>query len=256
MNLKHLKRSIDAKVKDVHKRSVVIVAFGDSVTMGAMQLNETDYDAVYHARLKKLLEARYPKAVFSVINSGVGGESAKRGLKRINRDVIIHKPDLVIVGFALNDSCCGAEMVVEYGRTLEKIIRRIQKNSVADIIMLTPNFMNTADNRNVHPTHRKTDLPKKFKKIQLDGVLKSYADKICEVAAKYGLAVADTYAAWEEFRNAGVDTNMLLANGLNHPTPELHAVPAELVMNCIGPDFKVSAVKKIIRKYGEKRKMK
>ncbi|MDB5324569.1 MAG: lysophospholipase [Phycisphaerales bacterium] len=76
-------------------RPVVIVAFGDSVRMGATNLDVLEPDAVYHARVKRSLEARYPLCVFSVINAGVGGDSARRGLDRIKRDVLRYDPDLV-----------------------------------------------------------------------------------------------------------------------------------------------------------------
>jgi hypothetical protein len=44
---------------------------------------------------------------------------------------------------------------------------------------------------------------------------------------------ADVYAAWQELDARGVETNRMLANGLNHPTDEAHAIPAELLMRIV-----------------------
>jgi len=250
MSLKHFAKCVKDKIKDGHIQPIVIVALGDSVTMGCMK-DCNDYENVYHARLKKLLERQYPQAVFSVINAGIGGDSAKGGLRRLQRDVIRYLPDLVIIGFALNDSCCGIENLDEYRKAMSTMVNRIRKRTKADVVLLTPNFMNFADSPNVPDEYRKCKLADVFAKIQKGGILKRYAETIREVADEYGANVADTYAAWEELSAAGVDTDALLVNGLNHPVAAAHAIPAELVMRCIVDDFNVTAVRNIIKKYGK-----
>jgi lysophospholipase L1-like esterase len=42
---------------------------------------------------------------YTVINSGVSGDTAAGALERIDRDVLRFAPDLVIIAFGLNDSC-------------------------------------------------------------------------------------------------------------------------------------------------------
>ena len=252
MRLQYFYNRVLDKSNDKFERSVVIIALGDSVTMGCMRIGERDYESVYHARLKRLLERKYPLCVFSIINSGIDGDNSAGGLKRLKRDVISYNPDLVIIGFAINDACGGMDGLERYGRNMETLIHRIKKQCEANIILLTPNLMNTADNPNVELPHRKMNLHKLFAKFQRDGVLKAYANKIRQLAEKHDLCVADTYAAWEELAAAGVDTDALLINGLNHPSPELHAIPAELLMQCVDLGYKASAVKKLIRKYGNR----
>ena len=45
-----------------------------------------------------------------------------------------------------------------------------------------------------------------------------------EIAREYGAAVADTYADWQAMERSGVDTTALLANHINHPARDMHAL--------------------------------
>lgn len=241
--LKRLHQRIRQKAKDSKIEPVLIVAFGDSVTMGATALETFDFEAVYHNRLKRLLEKRYPKTVFSVINAGVGGETAAVSLSRLDRDVIRHRPDLVLVGFGLNDAGGGGVAGLEKFRfLLRKIIKKIQSKTDAEIVLLTPNFMNTSDNTNVADAHRKQGLPTKFAKCQNAGVPALYAETICCIGQEFNIPVADVYREWETLSACGMDTNLLLANGLNHPIPEAHRIPAELIMKHIDPGYRIKAL--------------
>lgn len=51
------------------------LAFGDSITEGQCGLNDQECTA-YSARVKQLLEQRYTRQTFEVINAGLGGETA------------------------------------------------------------------------------------------------------------------------------------------------------------------------------------
>jgi len=63
--------------------------------------------------------------------------------------------------------------------------------------------------------------------------LAAYASAIRELARERAIPCADVYRAWEEKVERGVDVNLMLANGLNHPTAEAHAIPAELLIELV-----------------------
>ena len=118
---------------------ITIVAFGDSVTHGAVALDEIDYESVYWNRLRnKILGIRNYVPV-NVINAGIGGITAAGSLDRIDSQVLIHKPDLVIVCFGLNDINCTID---EYLSSLKVIFEKC-KRSGSDVIFMTPNMLNT-----------------------------------------------------------------------------------------------------------------
>ena len=87
----------------INNGAITIVAFGDSITHGAFEVDVIDPDAVYHRRLAKMLADIRSYVPVNVINSGIGGVTAKGSLGRMERDIFRYSPDLVIVCFGLND---------------------------------------------------------------------------------------------------------------------------------------------------------
>ena len=101
---------------------VVVVAFGSSSTQGWMA---TDIAHSYPALLQDQLNAALPKADFSVINRGIGGQDAPEELPRIYADVIAAKPQLVIWQVGANGAMQALppevfRQLVEAGVTLLK----------------------------------------------------------------------------------------------------------------------------------------
>ena len=97
---------------------ITIVAFGDSITHGAVGPGEIDYESVYWNRLrKKIINVRNYVPV-NVINAGIGGTTAESSVKRMDSQVLQHNPDLLIVCFGLNDINCSLET---YLASLKKI---------------------------------------------------------------------------------------------------------------------------------------
>ena len=221
--LSHFHRRIAEKARDIHTAPVLIAALGDSVTQGCMQINVLDPVHVYHQVLKTRLEQRYPQTTFSVINAGVSGDNATGGLKRLERDVLRHDPDLVLLGFALNDACGGLEQLDNYRRNMREIVENIRKSGPADIILLTPNFMAEYDNARIAPEHRQ--YTEAIINCQNHGILRAYIESLRGLAHEMQLAVADVYACWEQMAHRGEDTTAFLINGLNHPdVPHQHLI--------------------------------
>ena len=63
--------------------AITIVAFGDSVTHGAVGNGEINYETVYWNRLRQKLNAVNNYIPVNVINSGIGGITAKASLDRM-----------------------------------------------------------------------------------------------------------------------------------------------------------------------------
>jgi lysophospholipase L1-like esterase len=80
-----------------------IVCFGDSITFG----EDLPYEQSYPAVLANLLGQKHAGLDVTVINAGVGGHTAVRGLARLERDVLWYKPHVVVVAFGINDGHLG-----------------------------------------------------------------------------------------------------------------------------------------------------
>jgi lysophospholipase L1-like esterase len=81
-------------------RAFRIVCLGDSWTFGW----NVGQEFTYPAQLKNLLKQTFPDTSFEVFNLGVGGYSSYQGLQLLKRKALALQPDLVVIGFAMNDS--------------------------------------------------------------------------------------------------------------------------------------------------------
>lgn len=225
-------RRVAEAAKDRSARGVAVVALGDSVTQGVGEVDRFYRAEVYHARLKALLEESYPLTTFNIINAGVDGHCASQGLSRFERDVATYRPDLVLIGFGLNDAVGGGlEGVSAFGRTLGELIDRVAEQTSADVIVLTPNMMLTRHNDAVPDIYRSYEDP--FMAVQNDGVLAEYAQQARTASASRNVPVADVYRVWESLACGGVDTTAMLSNGLNHPNAKGHDLASREIFRVI-----------------------
>ena len=118
---------------------ITVVALGDSVTHGAVAAGEINYETVYWNRLRKKLNTACPNIPVNVIDAGINGTTAARSVKRLERQVLCHNPDLVIVCFGLNDVNGELETYLDSLRTIFTRCRE----SGAEVIFMTPNMLNT-----------------------------------------------------------------------------------------------------------------
>lgn len=75
-----------------------IVWLGDSIT--------EQYQ--YSTYLELYLTTRFPKAGFTFINAGIGGDTAQGGAGRFQSHVLNEKPNVVTINFGMNDAGYGA----------------------------------------------------------------------------------------------------------------------------------------------------
>lgn len=206
---------------------ITIVAFGDSVTHGALN-GEINYETVYWNRLRrKILEVRNYVPV-NVINAGIGGITASGSLGRIESQVLTHRPDLIIVCFGLNDVNDPLERYLSALRTIfEKCLA-----SGADVIFMTPNMLNTYVAPDAPESH--LAYAAVTAKYQTEGRMDLYMESAVRLAEEMGVPVCDCYARWKKLAETE-DTTMLLINRINHPTPGMHELFAESLFQMIFP---------------------
>lgn len=212
----------------LERRNPIIIAFGDSVTAGQFEimfdpadlagvmamireglpLQIADLDAVYHEQFRMLLAEKYGHTAVSVINAGIGGDNILSMQRRVYRDVIQHRPDLVIIAGTLNWSDqLGAP--ADFGAALRHIVQAVKANTDADIILLTPNPMSDL-------------LP--------DNDLAARVQVVRDVAEAEQVSLVDVYKLWGIFTTDPVELRECLANHINHPTAVGHQVYALALM--------------------------
>ena len=227
-----------AKSGDRLEAAVTIGFLGDSVTQGCFELYKKtqdkiatvfDKNRVYHNHIYKIFSLLYPDVPVNIINGGVSGTGAGSGLKRFERDVLSHNPDLVVVCFGLNDCRNGIDGIEKYKNSLNEIFVNIAKSG-AEAIFMTPNMLNTG----ISPHINDKDIlaiAEELMDLQNNGVMDKYMDAAREVAKINNVKVCDCYNKWKQLYNSGVDVTELLSNKVNHPVREMHWLFAGMLVD-------------------------
>lgn len=101
---------------------VSIAYFGGSITEAGNGWREQSL---------KWLQQQHPKANLTHINAAIGGTGSDLGVFRLQQHVLVHKPDLVFVEFAVND---GGQQTAKIHKAMEGIVRQIwRQNRKTDI---------------------------------------------------------------------------------------------------------------------------
>lgn len=229
--MKHFFQRISEKARDVSQPPVTIVAFGDSVTQGVMEHQVLDSAAVYHRQLQEHLEALFPTTSFSTFNAGVSGDNVVNALGRVERDVLARDPDLVLIAFGLNDSLKGEEELGDFKNGLAVIVEKIRQGCKADVILITPPFMARRESFRIHADH--LSMAAHIIETQNSGMLSRYTKVIRDIARQMEVPLADIEAEWQRLAADGLDIDVWLVNGLNHPDPRGHRLAALLILHAI-----------------------
>lgn len=82
-------------------RPITLVTLGDSITAG----HNAGSQLGWAFRVRDWLQKTYPQSKITLVNSGVSATESVFGACRVQKDVLAHKPDLVIVDLGTNDPC-------------------------------------------------------------------------------------------------------------------------------------------------------
>jgi acyl-CoA thioesterase-1 len=125
--------------------ALVIVAIGSSSTQG---VGASDQAHTYPALLAEELRRRWPRLAVTVVNKGVGGETAEQMLARFTRDVLPYRPQLVIWQTGSN-SVLQRRDVQSYEQTIREGITRL-KAARTDVILMDPQYAPRILERPIH----------------------------------------------------------------------------------------------------------
>ena len=186
-----------------NNRIINLVFHGHSVPSGYAKTPEVRTFDSYPYQLLALLKQQYPYAIINVILTSKGGENSIQGAERFERDVLIHKPDVLFIDYALNDLNIDPEKTyAAWDGTIKKATSRNIK-----VILLTPSpdmRVNLADPNNK---------------------LKQNADQIIRLAKENNIGVANSFGVFNELYAKGDSLNKYMAQ-INHPNRNGNALIA------------------------------
>jgi acyl-CoA thioesterase-1 len=174
--------------------AVKIVAFGDSITAGG---EATRPELVFWRRWASELQRQYPRARVTAVNGATGGDTTVQGLARLQGKVIAEKPDLVLIGFGMNDNNKNSVPVPEFQRNLKEMIARIRAGTSAEVILFS-----------AFPPNPKWKFGSSH--------MADYAAATGRVARETACAYADVFDNWQTLAARKKPEDML-GNNINHP---------------------------------------
>jgi len=153
------------------------------------------------------LKERFPYAVINVIVTSIGGETSDSGVKRFEKDVLAHNPDIVTIDYALNDRGIGLRKAKESWS--EMIIAAKAKG--IKVILLTP----TGDTR--------------VNMENSDNPLAKHAEQIRGLAKEHGVALADSLLAFNRYIAEKGNLKELMSQ-VKHPNRKGHDLVTKQLM--------------------------
>lgn len=190
-------------------KSLRVIAYGDSITAGG---EASEPKLIFWERWANALQSKYPKAGIETINGATGGDSTAQGLQRLEAKVLAQKPDLVLIGFGMNDHNREGYGVplAKFSENLRTMIDRIRAGTGAEIVLFSAFPPNPKWHFGSHN-------------------MRAYADATEQVAREKRCAFADVFHLWQQIAERKKPEDML-ANNINHPNDFGHGIYFQALM--------------------------
>ncbi len=147
-----------------------VLFLGDSITE---QYQYSTYIELY-------LTTRFPKANYTFLNAGIGGDTANGGANRFKSQVLEEKPTAITINFGMNDGGYGKFDKKKNDQYVEKseAMLKMAKDAGIRVALCSPNAVDVRVNKGFA--------------VYLETQKEFYAP-LKEIAAKNGAAYADQY---------------------------------------------------------------
>lgn len=166
-----------------------LVTFGTSLTAVGAWVDQ----------LRAVLDQQFPGQA-TVINGAQGGANSDWGREALDKKVLAHKPDTVLIEFSVNDAVAKRKTSVDHARrNLENMIDRVlAANPDCEIILQV---------MNPPVGHTKTARPN----------IAAYDQMYRDVATARGFRLIDHGSAWQELLKSDPRTFLLCSPDTIHP---------------------------------------
>lgn len=188
-------------------RTINIVFHGHSVPAGYFVTPDVRTLESYPHIVLENIKSKYPYATINSIVTAIGGETSRQGAARFEQEVLNHKPDVLVIDYALNDRSDGLEAALI---AWELMIERALAANIK-VILCTP----TPD--------LSTDILDDF------SPLAQHAGQIRRLSSKYEIGLADFYAVFKDIAENNEDLEKYMSQ-VNHPNLEGHKIAAEQII--------------------------
>lgn len=173
---------------------VTIVSYGNSITAGGeASTKERRFQYRYVQHLKKT----FPKATIQLEDVSIPGYTSTQGIEWWDSYIGKTSPDLVLVGWGMNDHNIGGNTPEQFKKNLILLVSLIKERKNAEVIL----FSSFPPNDDWHFGSHSMEL---------------YAEATKAAALEAKCAYVDVYSTWKKVLKRK-DQPSLLGNNINHP---------------------------------------
>jgi acyl-CoA thioesterase-1 len=185
-------------------QALSIVSYGNSITAGGEASSaEYRFQAIYGNYLKSI----FPQSNFKIEDVSIPGYSSKQGIEWWDTYIGKTTPDLVLVGWGMNDHNKGGNSPEQFKKNLIKLVGMIKERKNAEVIL----YSAFPPNDDWHYGSHSMEL---------------YAEATKQAAIEAHCAYVDVYSTWMKvFKRK--DQSSLLGNNINHPNDFGHWLYAQ-----------------------------
>jgi acyl-CoA thioesterase I len=188
-------------------RTINLVFHGHSVPSGYFVTPDVRPLQSYPFLLLRDVKKIYPNAVINIILTCIGGENSEQGVKRFKKQVLNHKPDVLFIDYALNDTGIGAEAS---RKSWELMIKAAVKKNIK-VVLLTA----TPDQR--------VDLLIEGTDLQI------ICNQVVELSKEYQVGLVDNYTLFQKIISSGEKVTAYMSQ-VNHPNEKGHQLIVDGIM--------------------------
>ena len=173
---------------------VTIVSYGNSITAGG-EASSTELRFQY--RYKNYLKRKFPKGNIKIEDVSIPGYTSTQGIDLWDDYIGKTSPDLVLVGWGMNDHNIGTNTPGQFRKNLVILVGMIKERKKAEVIL----FSSFPPNNDWHYGSHSMEL---------------YAEATKQAALEANCAYVDVYNTWKRVLQRK-DQPSLLGNNINHP---------------------------------------
>jgi lysophospholipase L1-like esterase len=178
-----------------------VVFLGDSITARA----------IYTGYIEDWVRALHPELEVRFFNAGKGSDTAEGGLRRLEKDVLVHSPSVVVVCYGMNDAVVRRPNAAVDPRQLEtylsshrEVIRILKARGVRPFLMTPP----------IARLDLTGELEGHYRRLAV------FSDELRKLAAELQIPIADVYHLLRkqepEYRKHALNGQSLVPDGV-HP---------------------------------------
>ncbi|CAM3320209.1 SGNH/GDSL hydrolase family protein [Zobellia roscoffensis] len=194
-------------------KTVNLVFHGHSVPSGYFKTPKVHTLESYPYKTLKEVKQIYTHAVVNSITTSIGGEHSEQGEKRFKEDVLVHRPDVLFIDYALNDRNIGLERAKI---AWEKMIVKAKAYGTK-VILITPT-----------PDVKEDILSPKSE-------LSKHSRQIRDLAKKHEIGLVDSYRLFQKIaEKEDIKTYMAQSNHINEKG---HKVVADAIFDFFRKDY-------------------